>query len=128
MDPQLDFLQSSFTRGEIKRVISDRSSTKAPGPDGFSFRFLNMYWNQVADDIEACVIHFFHYSSILKGFKAYLFMIISKIGDRKTTNDFILFSLIECQYKINGKLLANRSREVIHNIVNFGQAAFVKGR
>ena len=40
-------------------------------------------------------------------------MIISKVGDRKTMNEFRLISLIECQYKINGKLLANRSREVM---------------
>ena len=40
------------------RAVWDCGSTKAPGPDGFTFGFLKRYWDLVASDVEAFVHHF----------------------------------------------------------------------
>ncbi|GJZ77185.1 RNA-directed DNA polymerase, eukaryota [Tanacetum coccineum] len=48
--------------------------------------------------------------------------------DAKPLNDFRPISLIGCQYKIIGKILANRLSLVIDKIVSIEQSAFIKGR
>ncbi|GJT59727.1 RNA-directed DNA polymerase, eukaryota, reverse transcriptase zinc-binding domain protein [Tanacetum coccineum] len=56
------------------------------------------------------------------------FALVPKVGDAKFVSDFRPISLIGCQYKIIGKLLANRLSSVIRNCVSFVQSAFIKGR
>ncbi|GKF00316.1 putative RNA-directed DNA polymerase, eukaryota, reverse transcriptase zinc-binding domain protein, partial [Tanacetum coccineum] len=50
------------------------------------------------------------------------------VANAKTVSGFRPISLIGCQYKIIGKLLANRIRVVIGDCVNPVQSAFIKGR
>ena len=73
-------------------------------------------------------IIFVHHSLIPKGCNASFFTIIPKVKDPKTPNDFRHISLIGCQYKIIGKILANCLLEVIHSVVSLKQSAFIKGR
>ncbi|GJU95114.1 RNA-directed DNA polymerase, eukaryota, reverse transcriptase zinc-binding domain protein, partial [Tanacetum coccineum] len=50
------------------------------------------------------------------------------VNDPRFTSNFRPISLIGCQYKITGKLLANRLVMVIDLIVSPGQSAFIKVR
>nr|GEU39264.1 RNA-directed DNA polymerase, eukaryota [Tanacetum cinerariifolium] len=54
--------------------------------------------------------------------------LIPKISDAKFVKDFWTISLIGCQYKIVGKILANRLSVVINSLVSSEQSAFMKGR
>lgn len=56
------------------------------------------------------------------------FTIILKIRDPETVKDYRPISLIGCQYKIFGKLLANRLVEVIQSVVSLEQSTFIKGK
>lgn len=63
-----------------------------------------------------------------KGCNASFLTMILKVRDLKTLKDFRPISLIGCQYKIIGKLLANRLVEFIHSVVSLEQSVFIKGR
>ncbi|XP_076922863.1 uncharacterized protein LOC143584777 [Bidens hawaiensis] len=39
-----------FSEKEIKEAVFDCGGDKAPGPDGFNFRFVQMFWSLLADD------------------------------------------------------------------------------
>ncbi|GJU69615.1 retrovirus-related pol polyprotein from transposon TNT 1-94 [Tanacetum coccineum] len=54
--------------------------------------------------------------------------LIPKISNAKFVKDFRPISLIGCQYKIVGKILANRLSMVIDDLVSSEQSAFIKGR
>nr|GEV58921.1 RNA-directed DNA polymerase, eukaryota, reverse transcriptase zinc-binding domain protein [Tanacetum cinerariifolium] len=54
--------------------------------------------------------------------------LIPKISNAKFVSDFRPISLIGCQYKIIGKILANRLSKVIESIISPEQSAFIKGR
>nr|GEW91660.1 hypothetical protein [Tanacetum cinerariifolium] len=54
--------------------------------------------------------------------------LISKVPKANFVNDFRPISLIRCQYKIIGKLLANRLGSVIGSCISLEQSAFIKGR
>ena len=44
-------LMKSFTEEEIRNVVWDMESDKAPGPDGFYFHFYKVCWNIIKTDL-----------------------------------------------------------------------------
>lgn len=118
-------IQARFTRDEIKRAVWDCGSSKAPGPDGFIFGVIKRYWDILEDDLVAFVTHFHSNSSIPKGCNASFITVILKLRDPKFVRDYRPISLIGCQYKIIGKLLANRLALVIGYVVSPEHYAFI---
>ncbi|GKC78965.1 hypothetical protein Tco_1129739, partial [Tanacetum coccineum] len=51
-------LDKEASLDEIKNAIWDCGSSKAPGPDGFSFMFLKKYWDFMKDDVNDFVSSF----------------------------------------------------------------------
>ena len=74
------------------------------------------------------VREFFQSASFPKGCNSSFIALIPKVGNASFVSDFRPISLIGCQYKIVGKLLANRLSKVIGNVVGVEQSAFIKGR
>nr|KAJ0209879.1 hypothetical protein LSAT_V11C400177980 [Lactuca sativa] len=87
-------LEIPFTNKEIKCAIWACGNEKAPGPDGFTFRFIIKYWEMMQEDI-----------IILKDIGGW--DEVSKIKDLITLGDFIPISIFECMYKIIAKTLNN---------------------
>ncbi|GJT77168.1 RNA-directed DNA polymerase, eukaryota [Tanacetum coccineum] len=123
-----DFLRPPFSREVIKRAVWDFGSEKTTGPDGFTFGFIKCYWDLMADDVFSLVEHFHHDPLIPSGCNPLFISLIPKVNDPKSVKDFRPISLIGCQAKIIGKLLANRLAEVVSSVVGIEQSAFIKGR
>lgn len=51
-------LEVPFPLDEIKAAIWARGSEKAPGPNGFTFKFLKSYWEMIKGDVWDLVKHF----------------------------------------------------------------------
>ncbi|GJW43510.1 RNA-directed DNA polymerase, eukaryota [Tanacetum coccineum] len=121
-------LERDVTIEEIKRVVWDCGSDKSPCPDGFTFEFFKKYWSIVGNDVVNAVKEFFSSSTFPNGCNPSFIALIPKVLDAKHLNDFRPISLVGCQYKIIGKILANRLSLVIDDIISQEQSAFVKGR
>ncbi|GJW82711.1 RNA-directed DNA polymerase, eukaryota [Tanacetum coccineum] len=121
-------LERDVNSDEIKNVVWDCSSYKSPGPDGFTFDFFKKYWSIVGNDVVNAVKDFFSSSTFPNGCNPSFIALIPKVLDAKHLNDFRPISLVGCQYKIIGKILANRLSLVIDDIISHEQSAFVKGR
>ncbi|GKA33567.1 RNA-directed DNA polymerase, eukaryota [Tanacetum coccineum] len=52
---QRSFLERDVTNAEIKKAVWECGTDKAPGPDGFSFRFFRHFWYLVDVDVYAAV-------------------------------------------------------------------------
>lgn len=57
-DPEKLSLEIPFSEEEIKRAIWSCGSDKARGPDGYSFKFIKLFWDVLKEDI----ISFVHIS------------------------------------------------------------------
>ncbi|GJU01497.1 RNA-directed DNA polymerase, eukaryota [Tanacetum coccineum] len=71
---------------------------------------------------------FFRSGIFPKGCNPSFITLIPKLNDAKFVKDFRPISLIGCQYKIVGKILANRLSLVIGNLISKEQSAFIRGR
>ncbi|GJR89309.1 RNA-directed DNA polymerase, eukaryota [Tanacetum coccineum] len=119
-------LEDVVSNEEIKKAIWDCGSAKSPGPDGFTFEFFKRFWSIVGGDVINAIKEFFISSTFLNGCNPSFIALIPKVLDAKHLNDFHPISLIGCQYKIIGKILANRLRLVIDEIISHEQTAFIK--
>ncbi|GJU27390.1 putative RNA-directed DNA polymerase, eukaryota, reverse transcriptase zinc-binding domain protein [Tanacetum coccineum] len=125
---QRDFLERSFSRDEIKRAVWDCGGDRAPGPDGFTFKFFTTFWDLLEKDVICFVQSFFSTGSFPKGCNLSFIALISKFANATLVTDFRPISLIGFQYKIIGKILANRLSAVIGSCISPEQSAFLKRR
>ncbi|GJW41611.1 RNA-directed DNA polymerase, eukaryota, reverse transcriptase zinc-binding domain protein [Tanacetum coccineum] len=123
-----DYLERLVTLEEIKEAIWDCGSSKAPGPDGFSFTFVKNYWDIIQKDMFDFINSFFVSSEVPHGASSSFFTLIPKVNNPTFIIDFYPISLIGAHYKIIAKILANRLAKVIDKIVRKEQSAFIAGR
>ncbi|GJZ85653.1 putative RNA-directed DNA polymerase [Tanacetum coccineum] len=123
-----NLLDCTITPQEIKDAIWDCGGDKAPGPDGFTFKFFKKHWEFIKDDIIAYVKEFDNTAYIPRGCNSSFITLIPKIDDPLTIGEFRPISLIGCQYKIIAKILANRLSLFIPSVIGEVQMAYIKGR
>nr|GEY45022.1 transposon TX1 uncharacterized [Tanacetum cinerariifolium] len=123
---QRDLLDRPFSRDEIKLAVWDCGGDKALGPNGFSIKFFTFFWDLVDNDVINFVHEIFHTSLFPQGCNSSFIALIPKVSNAKIVFEFHPISLIGCQYKIIGKLLANRICVVIGDYVNLVLSAFIK--
>lgn len=122
------FLEAPFSLAEIKEAICNCGCEKAPGPDGFTFKFIKHFWHIMQDDIMRFVKHFESYACLSRGSNSSFISLLPKVKDPLHLNDFRPISLIGCVYKIIAKALASRIKKVIGTVIDEVQTAFIEGR
>ncbi|PWA63317.1 Transposon TX1 [Artemisia annua] len=117
-----------FSETEVWEAIKACGGDKAPGPDGFNFKFIRGFWNLLKPDLMGAVKWFWERMEISKGCNSSFVTIIPKVADPIELGDFRPISLIGCYYKIIAKVLLERIKKVVGNVVGDIQSAFIKGR
>ncbi|GKE96364.1 RNA-directed DNA polymerase, eukaryota, partial [Tanacetum coccineum] len=121
-------LEREVSRDEIKRAVWDCGTDKSPGPDGFTFGFYPRYSSFLEKDMEQAVRYFFHNGAFSKSGNSSFISLIPKTPNTNKVKDFRPITLIGSLYKIITKILANRLVDVLADIVNEVQSAFVANR
>ncbi|GJV93110.1 RNA-directed DNA polymerase, eukaryota [Tanacetum coccineum] len=88
----------------------------------------NGEWLEEPDSVKAIFMEHFRNRSFPKGCNSSFIALIPKVSNATLVTDFRPISLIGCQYKIIGKILANRLGLVIGSCISPEQSAFIKGR
>ena len=101
---------------------------KASGPDGFTMAFYHHCWRVVEKDVLAIFEEFFQHCKFEKSFNATFIALIPKKIDASNVRDFRPISLVGSVYKILAKVLANRLRVVLDQLIFETHNSFVGGR
>ena len=109
-------------------VVKDFEGDKAPGPDGFPMAFFQACWDVIKLDLMEIFQVFFERGQFEKSLNATFISLIPKKSDAVEVKDFRPISLIGGVYKIIAKVLANRLKEVIGDVISESQNAFVENR
>ncbi|KAF5753621.1 putative RNA-directed DNA polymerase [Helianthus annuus] len=129
----LDALDSSelvkpFELKEIKDAVFDCGSDKAPGPDGFNFRFIKRFWHLFEDDFLSIMHNFADGGVISRGVGSSFITLIPKVNDPVNLGEYRPITLIGVISKVLSKILANRIKVVMGKITHETQSAFLSGR
>lgn len=114
-----------ISEAEIKNVLFPMPSNKAPGPDGYPAEFYRAAWPIISRDFTVAVQSFFIYGFLPKGVNATTLALIPKVQGAETLKDFRPISCCNILYKVISKVLANRIKVLLPQLIEPNQCAFV---
>lgn len=128
-DSQATSLISPITIDEVRSAIKRLKNNKAPGPDGLT----NEFYKLLSPKLESTLTTIFN--SFLKGdtpplyFNSALLKILHKPGrDPVLPGSYRPISLLNSDYKLYTKIIAERLKVVLPDIIHQDQTGFIQGR
>jgi hypothetical protein len=123
-----DELLKPFTAGEVQQALFMMGANKAPGPDGFTAGFYQYHWKLLGPSITKGVLDFLNGGEMPDEVNSTTLVLIPKVKNPHIMKNFRPISLCNVIYKLCSKVLANRLRVFLDDIVFEEQSAFVPGR
>lgn len=121
-------LLADFSKSDVKEAIFSMKDLSSPGLDGFPPIFYKDNWNLVGDLVLADILKILNDKELVAKFNETLLVLIPKCKNPASMKDFHPIALCNVFYKIMSKMIANRLKTVLEEIISPEQAAFLKGR
>ena len=117
-----------ITFEEVKTAVSSMANDKTPGPDGIPVEFYKMFWSDIGHTVYKSVILAFKRGEISDSQKQGVITIIPK-KDKDLTDlkSWWPLSILNTHYKITAKVLSNRLKPVLSEIISPDQG-YMKDR
>ena len=115
-------LDKDFTEKEVKDAVFQLGAWKASGPDGIPALVPQKCWNIMGPTITQATLGFLKSGFILKE----LNNTFIKCQSPEKVGDFRPISLCNVAYKIASKVLTNRLKPIMEDIITPYQNAFIK--
>ena len=112
---------------EVKDALLTIDSIKTQGPDGFGAGFFKHYWDIIKTDFYQCVAEFFKHGKLLKQINHTFITLITKRDNPFKTHHYRPISLCNTVYKTISKIIVNRLRPLLDNLISPLQSAFIPG-
>ena len=120
-------LLAPYTREEVKKALFSIGDLKAPGPDGLHAIFYKRFWDMLGEELEDEVLEAVNSATVPEGWNATTIVLIPKVEAPEKVSQFRPISLCNVVYKVISKLLANRLKKILPDIISYNQSAFVPG-
>lgn len=114
--------------GEVSKVITQMPPMKCPGPDGIQALFFKNFWEYVGPSVVDLVAKAFENSKMPKGINDSFLALILKTDPPSKCKDFRPIGLCNTIYKILTKVIANRIKPFLSNLIHPSQTSFIPGR
>ena len=122
-------LEQNITIEEVEKVLFKTKNNKAPGPDGYSYDFLKLFW----DDIKFLMLNTFRRyletENLTEQQKTGIITCLPKQGkDRRLIKNWRPITLLNSIYKIFSWILADRLKTTLDSIIRNDQKGFLQDR
>ena len=111
-------LTPEFKAEEIWRALKQMHPTKAPGPNGMSPVFFQNYWDIVGSKVINCVLNSLNSGVMPSGVNETYICLIPKVKSSQKITEYRPISLCNVIYKIISKVLANRLKSKLTEIID----------
>ncbi|KAL5854197.1 hypothetical protein ACOSQ4_003999 [Xanthoceras sorbifolium] len=121
-------LLGNFTALEIQQALKQMAPSKAPGPDSLPALFFQKFWGVVGDKVVQALLAVLNYGADMGEISRAVVALIPKVKSPIRISDYRPISLCNVTYKLVAKVLANRLKLVLNEVIAPSQSAFVPGR
>lgn len=102
--------------------------TKALGPDGMPALFFQHFWDIIGNDVCAYILHILNNNGDPRPINHTSIYLILKVTSPVLCSKYRPISLCDVIFKIITKVLANRLKFILPNIISNNQSAVLRGR
>jgi hypothetical protein len=117
-----DQLLCVFTEEEVRQGLDAIGDLKAPGADGMSSLFYKKHWSIVGADVVGEVLNFLNNGSMPAKWNEMVVVLIPKVQNPERLKDLRPISLCNVIYKIASKVLSNRLKLILAEIISQNQS------
>ncbi|XP_062013785.1 uncharacterized protein LOC133730151 [Rosa rugosa] len=121
-------LLAPYSLEEVRIALFLMHPSKAPGSDGLSPFFFQKYWDLVGQEVSNAVISMLTHSEIPPDLNFTYVALIPKIKEVVNMSHLRPIALCNVIYKIASKVIANRLKSFLSDIISPQQSAFVPNR
>ncbi|WOL07924.1 hypothetical protein Cni_G16674 [Canna indica] len=108
-----------------KHLSHLRGSGKSPCPDGYTGKFLETYWNIISEDFVSAFNFFHEYEVLPDGWNDTCLVFIPKNDNPCVIKDYRPIALCNVAYRILAKVIANRLKPYLNDLISSNQSAFI---
>lgn len=121
-------LEEYISKDEIAKAIKLMQNNKSPGPDGITVEFYKLYWHLIGDDLHNVYLKGLEDKKLAYSQYLAAIILLYKKGDRADIRNWRPISLLNVDYKIISKVMAERLKTVLHEIIHTDQKGCISGR
>ncbi|CAI5466594.1 unnamed protein product [Closterium sp. Yama58-4] len=121
-------LMADWTEQEVKEAFTTMARNKSPGGDGLPKELFECHWDLLGGSFMALVKDFEKSASIPAELKEAVTILLHKKGDRDQLNNYRPITLLNFIYKVLAKVMADRMKRVLHQVISPEQYGFIPGR
>ena len=108
-----ELMDAPITMEDIEKAVKMGKSNKAPGIDGINSDFLKIMWQTIKQDIHSIMSEMFMNGTITDDQKKGILVCIQKRSDPRSMQDYRTLTLLNADYKLLTRLIANRIHQWI---------------
>ena len=128
LNEESDTLESELGVEECFEAVSQMKSGRSPGNDGLPAEFYLRFWPLLGQDLVSTLNYGFERFHLTESQTQSVISLLFKKGDRLLLKNWRPISLLNVDYKICTKALANRLKKVLPSVLNIDQTCGVPGR
>ena len=127
-DNARDSCEGLITEQELQKAVSSMENNKSPGFDGLTTNFYKHFWPLLGEKLTRVYNYAFQTGRLAVSQRRGVITLLFKKGDRTQLKNWRPITLLNTDYKILTKALANRLQQVLPLIIHTDQTASIKGR
>ena len=122
-------IERIITIDECENALKELSLNKSPGCDGIPADFYKYFWSDIRNFVFDSFVYSFENGYLsLDQRRGILILIPKKDKDIRELKNWRPITLLNTDYKILTKALANRLQKVIPNLIHSDQTGYIEGR
>ena len=128
-EANIDILEADPTIDQLENSMKNMPNRRSPGSDGIPVEFYKTFWPKIGPLLLDVTLFSLNGSNILPTTlrRAYVTLVYKK-GERNDLSNWRPISLLNVDYKIIAKTLANRLQMTVDGIISSDQTACIPGR
>uniref|UniRef100_A0A8I6XX79 Reverse transcriptase domain-containing protein n=1 Tax=Hordeum vulgare subsp. vulgare TaxID=112509 RepID=A0A8I6XX79_HORVV len=123
-----EMLTKVYTPEEVHAALQSIGDLKAPSMDGMPAVFYKRYWETIGEKITDEVLRVLHGGEMPESWNDTCVVLIPKVSNPEKMKDLRPISLCNVIYKLVSKVIANRLKQILPEVIASNQSAFVPGR